>query len=220
LGVTYYRLGDYKDALEALHRAAKLNVAKYQGPHPADLAFLAMAEYRLGHVSESANYLQQLRQRLKEPRWAKNAESWMFLREAEQAAWDLDSRVWNIVQSPQHTEAEYRQALHDLEDACRLMPDNGFIINTLGAAQYRLGQYQEALATLGRSDKINQPAQHGPYPMDVAFRALAEYRLGRVAEAKADLKLLRQRMAQDPWSHKDDFLACFHEVEALLAKAK
>jgi len=106
-----------------------------------------------------------------------------------------------------------------LEEACRLEPNNGFFINTLGASQYRLGQYQEALATLQRSEKINTARFHGPYPMDVAFRAMAEYRLGRTKEAQADIKLLRERMAQPLWAHKPDFSACALEAEALVRGA-
>jgi tetratricopeptide (TPR) repeat protein len=85
LGVAYYRLANDKKAIETLMRADRLNqkLAEYLGSIPADLAFLAMAQQRLGHVQEAHAHLKQLRERMKDPRWANSAEANAFLREAE-----------------------------------------------------------------------------------------------------------------------------------------
>jgi Flp pilus assembly protein TadD len=56
-------------------------------------------------------------------------------------------------------------------------------LNTLGVAQYRVGQYQTALDTLLRADKMNQGI-----PEDVAFLAMAHHRLGHKEQAQAALK--------------------------------
>jgi tetratricopeptide (TPR) repeat protein len=82
LGVAYYRVGDYAKALEALRQAEKLNTTK-EGPSPADLAFLAMAQHRLGQKEQATATLRRLREVMKQPRWATNAESQGVLREAE-----------------------------------------------------------------------------------------------------------------------------------------
>jgi WD40 repeat protein/serine/threonine protein kinase len=80
LGVAYYRVGEYQDALEALGRSAKL-----RKEFPQDLAFLAMAQHQLGQKEQARATLARLREVMKQPRWAKDAESQGFLREAEEA---------------------------------------------------------------------------------------------------------------------------------------
>ena len=92
----------------------------------------------------------------------------------------------------------YAQALRYAEAACRLEPGNGNHLNTLGVAQYRAGRYQEALATLTRSDQIKSKVPNGsPAPSDLAFLAMAQHRLGKKAEARATLARLIQAM-KDP----------------------
>ena len=83
LGVAYYRVGNYEKALEMLLRSDQINKTQFQGSIPADLAFLAMTQQRLGHAKEAQAELQRLRERMKDPRWAKDAEAQGFLREAE-----------------------------------------------------------------------------------------------------------------------------------------
>jgi tricorn protease-like protein len=83
LGVAYYRVGNYEKALATLLRSDQINKAQFQGSIPADLAFLAMTEQQLGHAKEAQTDLQRLRERMKDPRWAQDAEEQGFLREAE-----------------------------------------------------------------------------------------------------------------------------------------
>jgi WD40 repeat protein len=83
MGVAQYRTGRYQDALTTLTQAEPLNAKQFKGSIPADLAFLAMTHYQLGHKSESATYLRRLREAMTEPRWANDAESQAVLREAE-----------------------------------------------------------------------------------------------------------------------------------------
>jgi WD40 repeat protein/serine/threonine protein kinase len=82
LGVAYYRFGDHAKALETLEQSAKARAA--DGPPPEDLAFLAMAHHQLGHKSQAQATLARLREVMKQPAWAKNAEAEGFLREAEE----------------------------------------------------------------------------------------------------------------------------------------
>jgi WD40 repeat protein/serine/threonine protein kinase len=83
LGVAYYRVGDYEKALSTLLRSDEVNKARLRGSNPADLAFLAMTQQRLGRAKEAQAELQRLRERMKDRRWAKDDESQGFLREAE-----------------------------------------------------------------------------------------------------------------------------------------
>jgi eukaryotic-like serine/threonine-protein kinase len=83
LGMAYFRVGSYEKALETLRRSGEINKAQFQGSFPADLAFLAMTQQKLGHAEEAQAELQRLRERMKAPRWAKDDEAQAFLREAE-----------------------------------------------------------------------------------------------------------------------------------------
>ncbi|MGO9470012.1 MAG: tetratricopeptide repeat protein, partial [Isosphaeraceae bacterium] len=84
LGVAYYRMGNFAKALETLRRSDLINQKEYQGSDPAGLAFLAMTQQQLGHAEEAQAWLQRLRERMKDPRWAQNPEAQGFLREAEE----------------------------------------------------------------------------------------------------------------------------------------
>jgi tetratricopeptide (TPR) repeat protein len=84
LGVAYYRAGNYEKALGVLSRSDKINAVKDKGSRPKDLAFLVMAHQQLGHTKEAQAKLELLRERMKDPRFAKDAKDQVFLREAEE----------------------------------------------------------------------------------------------------------------------------------------
>jgi tetratricopeptide (TPR) repeat protein len=97
------------------------------------------------------------------------------------------------------------------------VPDNGVYLNTLGVAQYRLGQYDQAIATLTRSDKLNSKQFGGQsHPADVAFLAMAHHRLGHSDEARKLLERLRQLLQQDRWKNDAESQAFLREVESLI----
>ncbi len=83
LGVAHYRDGNYEKAQETLLRSDQINKTQFQGSIPADLAFLAMTQQHLGHMQEAQTFLQRLRECMKVPRWAQDADAQSFLREAE-----------------------------------------------------------------------------------------------------------------------------------------
>ena len=79
VGVAQYRAGKFKPAIETLERSRKANP---NGPDtPADLAFLAMAQYRTGQVDESRRQLNKLRDAVKAATGDDEASG--FLAEAE-----------------------------------------------------------------------------------------------------------------------------------------
>jgi hypothetical protein len=79
LGVARYRCGLMTEALATLTRSSDLNHQK----EPSDLAFLALAQHRLGLSEPARETLGRLRAVMKVPQWAVNTESQAFLREAE-----------------------------------------------------------------------------------------------------------------------------------------
>jgi tetratricopeptide (TPR) repeat protein len=83
LGVAQYRVGRFADAVTTLTRASELNAKQRGGPHPANIAFLALAQHQLAHRGEAKKLLDELRKLLQQDRWKNDDESQAFLREAE-----------------------------------------------------------------------------------------------------------------------------------------
>jgi tetratricopeptide (TPR) repeat protein len=128
----------------------------------------------------------------------------------------VNRAAWDVVRLDGDTAAAYRRALRLAEAAAGLAPDNSLWANTLGIAQYRAGQYRQALETLARSEKGNAAQFNGPHPADLAFQAMAHHRLGQHDEARAELARLREVMKQERWASNAEAEAFFREAEALL----
>jgi hypothetical protein len=77
--VAQYRSGLVAEALATLTQRNALNGEK----EPSGLAFLALAQHRLGRSEMARETLAQLRKVMKGPRWAADSEAHAFLREAE-----------------------------------------------------------------------------------------------------------------------------------------
>jgi WD40 repeat protein/serine/threonine protein kinase len=111
--------------------------------------------------------------------------------------------------------AAYRLALRRAEAACRLWPDNGEYLNTLGLAYYRVGQYKEAGEALRQGEPLNTLRMKGPLGLDLGLRALLQIQERRLDEARATVAQLREVIktfkAPAPVS-----TLLLHEVEELL----
>ena len=131
------------------------------------------------------------------------------------AAWP-NIASWDVVRRTDADEAAYRTALEYADAAARLEPENSYILNTLGIAQYRVGQYGESLKALTRSDEIYSKQPTGPEPGDIAFLAMAYHRLAHADQARQLLDRLRQLLEQDRWKNDTDSLSFLREAEALI----
>jgi hypothetical protein len=118
----------------------------------------------------------------------------------------LDGASRTVVRQPGAAPAAYRLALRQAEAACRLIPQGGNLLTTLGMAQYRVGQDREAVATLTQADRINSVAPNGPIPADLAFLALSQHRLGRPDQARAALGRLQATMKRPEWASNEEAL--------------
>jgi tetratricopeptide (TPR) repeat protein len=110
----------------------------------------------------------------------------------------------------------FRKALAWAQTACRLAPDDGACWTALGLAQYRLGQYEEALKALARAEARDQ-ANTGDRMTDLAFLAMAHQRLGHKAEAATVLIRLRVLAQRHAGRKDEDALLFLSEAETLLA---
>jgi hypothetical protein len=126
----------------------------------------------------------------------------------------LNQEAWAVVQKPGGTADAYALALRKAETAYRGDSGHGPIQTTLGAAQYRAGQYKEAVATLTRADQINQGI-----PSDLAFLAMARHQLGQEGEARDTLARLGEVLKKPEWVNDTASQAFLREAEELL-KAK
>src|SRR5262249_54310751 len=130
----------------------------------------------------------------------------------------LNQLAWDVVKRPGRELADYRKALRYSEEACRLEPENGLWLNTLGVAHYRVGNYGKALETLRRSEPIDKAVYQGPHPADLAFLAMTQYHLGRAQEAQAGFQRLRECMKDPRWTRDAEAQGFLREAEALLAE--
>jgi eukaryotic-like serine/threonine-protein kinase len=123
-----------------------------------------------------------------------------------------------VLTEPGQTRAEdYARALAWAEAACRLDPEAAGNLTTLGVAQYRAGRYADAAATLQRDDELNA-AKYAPNgsPANVAFRAMALYRLGRHEEARQFLARLRGLKKLPTWANHPLVLPFYQEAGELI----
>jgi WD40 repeat protein len=82
LGMAYYRLAHYGDALKTLTEADKFNFGDKGTSTVAALAFLAMTQHQLGKKGEAKKTFERLRGVMQKPEWVNNAEARAFFREA------------------------------------------------------------------------------------------------------------------------------------------
>jgi hypothetical protein len=84
-------------------------------------------------------------------------------------------------------------------------------VSRLGAAQYRAGQYEEALVSLNEAQAL------GPrVPANLAFLAMAHRRLGQTDQARSHLAQLRTAMQSSQPQQTADTTALLREVEVLI----
>jgi WD40 repeat protein/serine/threonine protein kinase len=124
----------------------------------------------------------------------------------------LNNASWEVVRRPGADPAAYQRALHQAEAACRLAPDNAAYLNTLGVAHYRVGDYQKALDTLGRSDKLRKES----IPEHLALLVMAQHQLGQKEQAQATLARLREALKRPQWAPNAEAQGFLREAAALI----
>jgi WD40 repeat protein len=124
---------------------------------------------------------------------------------------DLVRRSWAVLRSPGADPAAYQLALRQARAAFELAANPQEYFTPLAVAQYRVGEYREAVAMLNRA-----PA--GPVPADLAFLALAHERLGQRDEAVKVLEQLRRLMTNPRWAQDAEANGFLREAEEGVGK--
>jgi len=123
----------------------------------------------------------------------------------------LNKDSQNLVAWPGRTAKVYRLALVAMEDVCRREPKNPEYLTTLGAAQYRLGQYPAALATLTKADNPKEPSRS-----HLAFLAMTHLHLGQTAVGQATLARMRENMKEHDQAANEESRALLREAEEMM----
>jgi WD40 repeat protein/serine/threonine protein kinase len=125
----------------------------------------------------------------------------------DMAKWDHDTRA--ILEDPRRAAADYRGALQSAVTALQAYPWSPALLTTLGIAQYRNGQYREALETLERSESLRGTSDS----TDLILTSMTRYRLGETEKARKELQA-----AVPDRSHRADLQPPFvEEANTLIA---
>jgi WD40 repeat protein/predicted Ser/Thr protein kinase len=87
--------------------------------------------------------------------------------------------------------------LRKIERVDRLQPDVAEYVANLGKCRYRAGRYAEALASLARADELRRSAGVAASIEDLAFTAMAQWRIGDRQAARRSLRRLEGLVADD-----------------------
>jgi hypothetical protein len=113
---------------------------------------------------------------------------------------------------------EYRLALRQAEAVCRAEPGNATYLTTLGMAQYRLDMFREGLGTLTSAARSNNSTTIDP--VNLAFQAMAQFRLGQKDEAQKRLRELRESLSAPNKVENQEAAGLLREAERLIEKRK
>ncbi len=130
---------------------------------------------------------------------------------------ELEREAWKVIVAPDRDVQAYRAALEEAGKADTLEPNYPCILTTLGAGQYRVGSYENALTTLTKVERILSDAGEEPDPWNLAFKVMSLRKLGRLEEAKAALEELRE-LTED-WQ-VGEATEVVQALQALLAEAE
>jgi eukaryotic-like serine/threonine-protein kinase len=146
-----------------------------------------------------------------------NALGIQMIRDAQAGVSDgisFNRAAWRVVRSRGLSPQAYEMARDIAQRAVDLNPEHGPWLNTLGVAQYRVGRYREALATLLKADARSG----GKFLEDAAFLAMTHHQLGQHAEANSALQRMNAIASKSKFTIKPDRWPIAAEAHALLTR--
>ncbi|CAN5288625.1 hypothetical protein BH10PLA2_BH10PLA2_23110 [soil metagenome] len=156
---------------------------------------------------------------LKQDPYFTNAERELgleYVQSNQQAALLLNNAAWFAIRYPRIAPHNAERCLKMALEACRLSPMDGMVLNTLGVAQYRVGQSKEAIDTLSQSFALNRMGQLGIQPADVAFLCMAYAQQNQPVEAKEQFNQLKALSKLKHWREDSECPAFLQEASAAM----
>ncbi len=135
-------------------------------------------------------------------------------RAAEMKPMEVEAVCRRVVHHAGLDPALYEQARVLSRAALKRLKESGQIATTVAGAVYRLGDHEDALELLTDAAELKRG-----WPPNLAFRAMALSRLGKIDEAKASLQRLGTVLEEERWRGDADMLALADEARAVLAAA-
>ncbi len=113
---------------------------------------------------------------------------------ARSLAFRFEEECWDAIKVPlEDYSFSFSHALVRAQAACEVMPNSPMFLKTLGAAQFRVGLYAQAVETLVRADQLITVCSEG-YPSHLPFLAMSHFPLGNHMQARAVLSRLDHLM--------------------------
>jgi hypothetical protein len=136
---------------------------------------------------------------------------------------EFANTIWPVINHPGEEPAKYKRALRQAEVLCRMdIPERQLdSLFALGTAQYRVGNYQDAVETLKRADALysdrvkGENAKQG-FVYVLPFLAMVHHQLGQKEQTEAVLTRLREAMKLPVWSQNSTVQSLLREAEALI----
>jgi eukaryotic-like serine/threonine-protein kinase len=128
-------------------------------------------------------------------------------------AWLYNEVAWSLATGPIALR-DPEQALVLAKKAIALAPKSANYLNTLGVAQYRTGHFAAAVNTLEKSLAAHEGYGDG---LDLFFLAMGRYKLGQIANARADFDRAVRSIRERPLFREPDES---EELELIRAEAE
>ena len=133
------------------------------------------------------------------------------------SAVNLNESSWNIVRSPKASSERYQQALSWAQQACELNRRSANLLNTLGVAQYRTGDYEAAQETLQQAIALRPDSDSNKdSAWDRVFLAMTWQQLGNRNQAQQTLERVRELIRLHQLERNRELQAFMREAERLI----
>ena len=133
------------------------------------------------------------------------------------SAVNLNASSWNIVRSPKASPERYQQALGWARQACEMNRRNANLLNTLGVAQYRIGDYQAAEKTLQQAMTLRPDSDSNKdSAWDHVFLAMTWQQLGKSQQAQRALEQVRDLISLHQLERNRELQAFMREAQRLI----
>jgi serine/threonine protein kinase/tetratricopeptide (TPR) repeat protein len=189
----YLALNQRPKALAVSEDILAQRKAKLGSDHPDTLASMmvvAVGYAALDRNDEATKLREEAIALMKAQDGAEDPES---RRMSNRVASKLNNIAWRLVILPEGESAS-KEAVALAKEAVELAPKSGLILNTLGAAYFRAGEWKEAIETLTRSLELQKGDN---VAHDAFFIAMARWQLGDEEQARKWFNVALLSMPKD-----------------------